>query len=294
MSTLPSALEKSDFSEVGDRLRAARAKVGMTRRQLAVASGSSERYLAQIEAGVANPSLSVLTGLATALDLALADLLPKGGERSAAYMEAAAAVRRLPREGLEAFNRWIAKPPEVDLTRGKRILMLGLRGAGKSSLGHALAERLQVPFFEISKQVELAYGAEIGLLIELSGQAALRRYESEVWESITEKYDAAVIAAPGGIVADAPIFDRMLATSHSIWLKATPEDHMERVMAQGDFRPMASNRSAMADLKAILHARSGEYARADAQLDTSQQGFSETLNLVEAVARDLIGGLDVI
>jgi XRE family aerobic/anaerobic benzoate catabolism transcriptional regulator len=273
--------------EVGKRLRAARAKVGMTRRQLATASGSSERYLAQIEAGIANPSLSVLTGLALALDVALADLLPAGGERSADYMAAAAALRRLPREGLAAFNRWIAEPGKSDRSKGRRILVIGLRGAGKSSLGRGLAERLEMPFFEISKQVELAYGAEIGLLIELSGQAALRRYESEVWEALRQ-YDAAVIAAPGGIVADASLYDRMLATSHSVWLKATPEDHMKRVMAQGDFRPMASNRGAMEDLQAILHARSAEYARADAHIDTSSQGFSETLTALEAKARELV------
>lgn len=288
MSTVPAEQHKPNFWEVGARVRAARAKVGMTRRQLAISSGSSERYLAQIEAGVANPSLSVLTGLAGALDMAVADLLPKGGERTADYMEAAAALRRLPLEGLDAFNRWISGTP-TDVNKSRRIVLLGLRGAGKSSLGRELAERLQVPFLEMSKEVELAYGGEIGVLIELSGQAALRRYESEVWEAIRQKHDAAVVAAPGGIVADAPVFDRMLATSHSIWLKATPEDHMERVMAQGDFRPMASNRAAMADLKAILEARSGEYARADVEVETSRQNFSETIDLLETVARDLVG-----
>lgn len=289
MSTALAGQQRSDFSEVGARVRSARAKVGMTRRQLAIASGASERYLAQIEAGVANPSLSVLTSLADALDMAVADLLPTGGERSAVYMEAAAALRRLPLEGLQAFDRWISGRPGEDLAKGRRIVLLGLRGAGKSSLGAALAERMQMPFLEISKQIELTYGAEIGLLIELSGQAALRRYESEVWEAVRQKYNAAIVAAPGSIVANPSVFDRILATSHSVWLKATPEDHMERVMAQGDFRPMASNPTAMADLKAILHARSGEYARADTHLETSKQGFSETLNILEDKTRELIG-----
>jgi XRE family aerobic/anaerobic benzoate catabolism transcriptional regulator len=288
MPTVPEREELPSFSEVGNRLRAARAKVGMTRRQLAIASGSSERYLAQIEAGLANPSLSVLTSLAMALDLGVAELLPGGGERSTAYSEAAAALRRLSLEGLQAFERWISRPPEVNLSKARRLLLIGLRGAGKSSLGHGLAERLQMPFFDITKQVEAAYGAEIGLLLELNGQSALRRYESEIWETICLNHDAAVIAAPGGIVADAPIFDLMLATSHSIWLRASPEDHMERVMAQGDFRPMASNRGAMADLKAILHARSTEYARADAVVETSEQGFNETLQRLEGVARELL------
>jgi XRE family aerobic/anaerobic benzoate catabolism transcriptional regulator len=288
MVTMPNREERADLSELAERVRRARAKVAMTRRQLAVASGTSERYLAHIEGGVANPSLSILTSIAQSLDISLADLLPMGGERSRAYMAAAAALRRLPLERLESFSNWINSPVKVTASKGRRILMLGLRGAGKSSLGGELAERLDAPFFEMSKQVELAYGADIGLLIELSGQAGLRRYENEVWESIIQRYDVAVIAAPGGVVADASTYDRMLTTSHSVWLKATPEDHMKRVMAQGDFRPMASNRGAMADLQAILHARAADYARADAHLNTSEQDFGKTLDRLEEVARQLI------
>jgi XRE family aerobic/anaerobic benzoate catabolism transcriptional regulator len=280
--------EHAGGAELGERVRRARAKVGMTRRRLADASGTSERYLAHIEAGVANPSMSILTSIAESLDISLADLLPQGGERSRAYMEAAAALRRLSAEGLEAFNSWIHNPVKPTASKGRRVLMLGLRGAGKSSLGKDLAGRLEVPFLEVSKEVESAYGADIGLLIELSGQAALRRYESEVWESIIQQNESAVIAAPGGVVADASIYERMLTTSHSVWLEAMPEDHMKRVMAQGDFRPMASNRGAMADLQAILRARASEYSRADAHLNTSEQGFSETLRLLEGIARRLI------
>ena len=173
------------------------------------------------------------------------------------------------------------------VAKGRRIALIGLRGAGKSSLGQALGERIQVPFFEISKEVERVYGANIGLLIELSGQNALRRYEAEAWEAICESHETAIVAVPGGIVANAPFYERLLTTAHSVWLEASPEDHMARVMAQGDFRPMASNRSAMEDLKAILRARGPEYARADIRLDTSAQDFAATLSALERTARKL-------
>ena len=281
--------EEAAFAAVGDRLRAARAKIGMTRKQLAVASDTSERYLAHLEGGVGNPSLGMLTALAHALDLAVVDLLPDGGERSAAYAQATAAVRRLPADGLGSFLESIQRSAGRSGAKGQRIVLVGLRGAGKSTLGQALATRLDLPFLEVSKEVERAYGGQIGLLIELSGQSVLRRYENEAWEAIRSSHDAAVIAAPGGIVADGPLYDRVLATAHSVWLQANPEDHMSRVMAQGDFRPMASNRAAMADLKTILEARSPDYARADVHLDTSVQGFDMTADMLVETARSLIG-----
>jgi XRE family aerobic/anaerobic benzoate catabolism transcriptional regulator len=280
--------QQGEFVEVGRRLRAARAKIGMTRKQLAAASGISERYVAQIEVGAGNPSLGILTALVRALDMAVADLLPLGGERSELCAQVSAAVRRLPGDRLQALQRWIRRPADADGRKGQRIVLVGLRGAGKSSLGQALAERLKVPFLEMSKEIEDAYGAEIGLLIELGGQGALRRYEAEVWEAIRQAHEAVVIAAPGGIVANGPLYDRILATAHGIWLEAAPEDHMERVMRQGDFRPMAHNAGAMADLKAILEARSPDYARADARVNTSQQDFAATVALLEAQAKAFI------
>ena len=278
------------FAEVGTRLRAIRAKIGMTRKQLAAASGTSERYLAHLEGGVGNPSLGVLTALAETLDLAVADLLPLGGERTAAYCRAAAAVRRMPEGQLAGLLKGLRGSAGANGAKAQRIVLVGLRGAGKTTLGRALAERLSVPFLEVSKEVERAYGGDIGLLIEMSGQGALRRYEDEAWEAIRSGHEAAVIAAPGGIVAEGALYDHVLATAHGVWLQASPEDHMARVMAQGDFRPMASNRGAMSDLKAILDARSPEYARAAAHLDTSAQGFDATLDLLHAVARSLIEG----
>ena len=278
----------ASVAAVGARLREARAKIGMTRRQLATASGTSERYLAHLEAGTGNPTLAVLAVLAEALDVAVAELIPQGGERSETYAEAAALLRRLPETRIGAAMEWMAHPRGYDASRGERIALVGLRGAGKSSLGSALASRLGLPFLEMSREVEAAYGGEMRLLIEIGGQSALRRYEHDAWEAILAHYPAAVIATPGGIVADPILYDRMLATAHSVWLEAAPEDHMGRVMAQGDFRPMSSNRGAMDDLKAILAARTADYARAEARLDTSVQDFDATLARLETIARGLI------
>jgi XRE family aerobic/anaerobic benzoate catabolism transcriptional regulator len=180
------------------------------------------------------------------------------------------------------------RPVQIAGGKGHRIALVGLRGAGKSSLGEALAKRLNLPFFEISKEVERVYGGAIGLLIEMNGQAALRRYEAEVLETICRDNPAAVIAAPGAIVAEGALYDLLLTSAHSIWLQATPQDHMSRVIAQGDLRPMGSGRGAMEDLEAILASRSPDYARADAKLDTSAQNFAQTVDLVEEMARALI------
>jgi XRE family transcriptional regulator, aerobic/anaerobic benzoate catabolism transcriptional regulator len=274
--------------EVGQRIRAARAKAGVTRKQLAVTSGASERYLAHLEAGSGNPSVDMLAAIADALDMAIADLLPLGGERGEMEARAAAIMRRLPKGKLEGAIEWMQRPLHADGGKANRIALIGLRGAGKSSLGEALAKRLALPFFEISKEVERVYGGAIALLIEMNGQAALRRYEAEVLEAICRDHPAAVIAAPGAIVADGPLYDSLLSATHSVWLQATPQDHMDRVIAQGDLRPMGSGRGAMDDLKAILASRAPDYARADSKLDTSAQDFGQTVDTLEGLARTFI------
>jgi XRE family transcriptional regulator, aerobic/anaerobic benzoate catabolism transcriptional regulator len=274
--------------EVGQRIRAARAKAGVTRKQLAVASGASERYLAHLEAGTGNPSVDMLAAIADALDMAIADLLPLGGERGEVEARAAAIMRRLPKGKLQSAIEWMQRPLHADGGKGNRIALIGLRGAGKSSLGEALAKRLNLPFFEISKEVERVYGGAIALLIEMNGQAALRRYEAEVLEAICRDHPAAVIAAPGAIVADGPLYDSLLSATHSVWLQATPQDHMDRVIAQGDLRPMGNGRGAMDDLKAILASRAPDYARADSKLDTSAQDFGQTVDKLEGLARVFI------
>lgn len=269
------------------RLRAARARAGFTRKQLAAAAQASERYLAHLEAGTGNPSIEMLLALAHALNIAVADLLPMGGERDDEVAEAALIVRRLPKSRLAEALVWLGRPVEGGSGKAQRIALIGLRGAGKSTLGAALAERLNAPFFEISKEVERRYGGTIGVLLEMNGPGALHRYEADVLDDICQRHARAVIAAPGAIVSNGPLYDQLLQSSWSIWLQASPEDHMSRVIAQGDLRPMTGNRSAMNDLKAILAAREGDYARAVGQLDTSAQDFAATLAALESLTQSM-------
>lgn len=277
--------------EIAARIRSARARTGFTRKQLAAASGASERYLAHLEAGTGNPSVEMLMAIAEALGMAMAELLPMGGERDAGVAQAAQLLRRLPPERIRAALSWMSGSPQIIDGKGGRIALIGLRGAGKTSLGQALADRLKVPFFEVSKEVEKRYGGSIGVLLDINGPAALRRYEAEVLQDICQTNPAAVIAAPGAVVADGKLFDQLLADCWTVWLQASPEDHMSRVVAQGDLRPITGNRAAMNDLKAILAAREADYARADARLDTSAQDFERTVTLLQGAVASLMNEL---
>ncbi len=272
--------EKGSSADIAQRIRSTRARVGLTRKQLAAASNASERYLATLETGAGNPSIDMLEAIADALNVAPAELLPMGGERDPLIARIAMQLRRMPNDRVRAVLSYIGKPSESLGDKANRISLIGLRGAGKSTLGAALAERLGYPFFEISKEVERIYGGSIAVMMELNGPATLRKFEAQVLDEIISKNESAVIAAPGAIVSSPALYEQLLRSSKSIWLQASPEDHMQRVMAQGDLRPMAGNRTAMNDLKAILAARESEYARADLRLDTSAQDFAASLNLL--------------
>jgi len=267
-------------------VRRSRAKRGMTRRQLAQASETSERYLAQIESGAGNPSVSVLRAIAQAFDLPCAALLPEAGTRTAAFGEILDLLVQVPESELPALAKEIgthvAKTDSAD--RARRIALVGLRGAGKSTLGRMLAQHLGCPFIELDRVVEEEYGASIPDLIEMAGTATFRRHERGALDRIITTHESAIITTAGGIVANPETYALLLRRAHTVWIKALPEDHMSRVMAQGDFRPMEQNREAMADMVAILDARRSDYARAEAELDTSgdsvEQSFAKLLNLV--------------
>jgi XRE family aerobic/anaerobic benzoate catabolism transcriptional regulator len=169
--------------------------------------------------------------------------------------------------------------------RARRIALIGLRGAGKSTLGRGLADELGFPFIELDRLVEQDYGARIPDLIEMAGLATFRRYERACLERVIDQQEAAVIAAAGGIVSNADTFALLLRRAHTVWIKARPDEHMSRVMQQGDFRPMAKNREAMADLVAILDARAPDYARAEVELDTSGDTVERSSEKLLRIAR---------
>jgi XRE family aerobic/anaerobic benzoate catabolism transcriptional regulator len=277
---------------IGSLVRLARAKRGMTRRQLAHGSGASERYLAQIESGQGNPSVIILKSIAQALDLPIIELLPRANGRTAAMAHILDLLGRLPQSELPAIAEFIERRAGADAApeRGRRIALVGLRGAGKSTLGQRLAGALGCPFIELDRLIEHDYGARIPDLIEMAGLATFRRYERACLERVIAAHDAAVIAAAGGIVSNAENYALLLRHAHTIWIKARPDEHMRRVMEQGDFRPMAQNREAMADLVAILDARRADYARAQAELDTSGDDVEESFAKLQAIVQRCVSG----
>jgi XRE family transcriptional regulator, aerobic/anaerobic benzoate catabolism transcriptional regulator len=287
----PSADVGGFLAAIGAELRKHRAKRGLTRRQLAQSSATSERYLAQIESGTANPSVSVLRAIARALELPTAALLPETGVRNAALGPVIDLIARVPDSDLPA----LAKDIELRLARqgstdrGRRIALVGLRGAGKSTLGRMLAQHFGWAFIELDRKVEEDYGASIPDLIEMAGMATFRRHERSALERVIADQEAAVITTAGGIVSNSETYALLLRRTHTIWIKARPDEHMSRVMAQGDFRPMAQNRAAMADLVAILEARRADYARAQAAVDTSGDSVEQSFAGLLRVVKTLLG-----
>jgi XRE family transcriptional regulator, aerobic/anaerobic benzoate catabolism transcriptional regulator len=244
---------------LGRRLRLVRARRGMTRRILSAQSGVSERYISAMEAGTGNSSILLLRALAAALHVDLRALLADE------VAPAATAVVRQP-----SYRR--------------RIALIGMRGAGKSTLGPLLAARLGVEFLELDREIEKEAGLGLAEIMELHGQAGFRRLEHSVLERVVTTCPAVVIATGGGLVAEAATFARLLETCLTVWVKAEPEVHMQRVIDQGDLRPMRDNLRSMDDLRAILASREALYAQADIQLDTTGRSIAETLGaLAEAV-----------
>jgi len=268
--------------EIGRVVRTERARRGMTRRMLAQQAGMSERFLAQIELGDGNPSVLSLDGVARALSVDLFDLLP-ALDLDEARRRALVHVRQLPVDEIKGFLNAMAFPGvAMPSAQGRRIALVGLRGAGKSTLGAMLAERLACPFIELDKLIEREHGAPVSTLFDVYGQATFRRYERDGLTRAVAGSQSAVIATAGGIVVDETTYGQLLEQTHVIWLQASPADHMRRVMEQGDFRPMAHNRDAMNDLVAILDARASAYGRSHARLETSGK-------TIEACVDELVG-----
>lgn len=287
LSPSTDAATRNFAAEVGKLVRRSRARRGVTRRQLAVESGISERYLAQIEGGQGNPSVIVLRAIAQAMEMHIAALLPAGGKRNEALARINDLLGRLDASELPSIAQLIEQRIVAGAAseRAQRIALVGLRGAGKTTLGEMLAKRLNWPFVEMNRAIEHEYGASVSMLMDMSGVSAFRRYERSALEKVIAEHDKVVIATAGGIVSNPDTYALLLRRAHTVWVKAAPQEHMSRVIAQGDFRPMAENRAAMADLVAILEARSADYAQSEAQLDTAgekiEQSLSKLMKLVQ-------------
>ena len=281
---------------LGERARALRARQGLTRKALARAAGVSERHLANLEYGVGNASILVLLQVSRALQCSLAEILGDVTTQSPEWLSLREmlgtcdeATLRRARLAVSKLIGGEAQRAEDAPARSSRIALIGLRGAGKSTLGRMLAEDLDFPFVELSREIEKLAGCSISEILGLYGQNAYRRYERRALEETIEAYPEAVIATAGGLVSDLVSFNLLLRHCASVWLKADPADHMSRVMAQGDLRPMAASREAMDDLKAILAGRAAFYSKAATHIDTSAQPLMETFQILRAEARKAIG-----
>jgi XRE family aerobic/anaerobic benzoate catabolism transcriptional regulator len=284
----PTLPEKDPFLiALGERVRLLRARRGLTRKALAQLAEVSERHVANVETGVGNASIQFMRQLCTVLNCSLAEMTGDETASSPDWLMIREILRGRSDEDLARARTVLGElfdTPASELTRRQRIALIGLRGAGKSSLGRRLAEQLGVPFIELSGQIELLAGCTIAEIHALYGQTAYRRYEQRALEEVIRTYARAVIATPGGIVSEPGTFNLLLTHCYTVWLRASPEEHMKRVLAQGDRRPMSGNREAMDDLKRILESRAQFYSKADKTVDTSdmpaQLAFSRLLEQV--------------
>jgi XRE family aerobic/anaerobic benzoate catabolism transcriptional regulator len=275
------------LKKLGDRVREARASRGMTRRILARDSGVSERYLAQLESGQGNISILLLRDIARALDVRLESFVFDGAEPSVDLIHTMELLRELsPTDLLRAREMLVNNFGGVDQSlRRERIALIGLRGAGKSTIGSALALRLGVPFFELNKLIEQEAGVPLGTIFDLYGQSGFRRLERRCLDQVISSNPKFVLTTGGSLVSEPATFERLLTACYTVWLKAAPEDHMQRVTAQGDLRPMADNREAMDDLRRILEARESLYRKADAVQNTSAQTVAAVVEQLAAEIR---------
>ncbi|HJT06376.1 MAG TPA: helix-turn-helix transcriptional regulator [Stellaceae bacterium] len=278
--------EAAYLRALGERIREARARRGMTRKILARDSEVSERYLAQLEAGQGNISIALLRQVAHAMGLPLTDLVREGPDRPVELTLLIQTLSRLSGKELAQARALLSKTfgAAVESERRHRIALIGLRGAGKSTLGARLAKVLDAPFIELDREIERESGASLGAIFDLYGQSAYRRYERRALEAVIERHDRAVIATGGSIVSEPATFDLLLSACYTVWLTASPEEHMSRVMAQGDTRPMADNEAAMEDLRRILMGRHALYAKADATIDTAGKTVEQSLKELRAAA----------
>lgn len=271
------------LADLGRLVRATRRAKGMPRRVLSEASGISPRYLAQIESGQGNISIALMQRVAAALDLRLVDLL--ADPQSRAEQQLLSLFRRADRATQQAVIHRLEVAAEVP-DRAQRICLIGLRGAGKSTLGRRAGAALDVPFVELNRDIEAQGGMPVAEIMALYGAEGYRQLEAEAVRRVAARDDRLILAVAGGIVSERETYATLLARYHTIWVRTTPEEHMARVRGQGDMRPMEGQPRAMEQLRALLDARSADYARADVQLNTSGKTPDQSLKAMLKLIRD--------
>ena len=284
----PIALLRSDpefLANLGERVREIREQRGVARKLLAQASGVSERFLAALEAGEGNASVILLRRVASALGVALIELLDVG-ETAAERRRQRRFVESLPpQRAEEALRRLMEEFGQDAAVRRRRITLIGLRGAGKSTLGHALAKELRRPFIELDREIEQEAGMPLSEVFLLYGQPGFRRIERRCLERIIANQEDIVLTVGGGIVSEPETYKLLLLNCFTVWIKATPEEHMSRVIEQGDMRPMTGHAEAMDDLRNILSAREALYAKADSVVNTSATTVEKSLKALRQVVQ---------
>jgi len=291
-AALGSSREPDDafLVQLGQRVRRIRALRGMSRKTLSRVSGVSERYIAQLESGLGNPSITLLRRIAAATGKPLEDLVGEPPSQPQEWALMRDLMRRATPEAIRvaravlAGDRPKADPLATEATAPiERVALIGLRGAGKSTLGRLAAERLGWSFIELNKEIEAETGFSIAEVFSLYGQEGYRRLELAALEQVLARKGPTILATAGGIVAEPVTFELLRSSCFTVWVKAMPAEHMSRVREQGDLRPMADDKAAMAELMTILSNREPLYARADAVVDTSNSDVETSVNEFLAV-----------
>jgi XRE family aerobic/anaerobic benzoate catabolism transcriptional regulator len=287
--------DETYLAELGARVRRIRAIRGMSRKVLAQSSGISERYIAQMEAGAGNVSIVLLRRISRATGVRVEDLIADMPDSWTTIRDLLATAQ--PQAIKAARNILSGRSPSpesvgsrAELPKVPRIALVGLRGAGKSSLGKLAAEQTGLAFMELNQEIESHHGLSVTEIFKLYGQEGYRRLELASLQRIIGGDEPLILATGGGIVADTMTYDLLRSSFFTIWIKAQPEEHMSRVRQQGDLRPMANDRAAMEELRTILSSREPLYGLADAQLDTSGRAVGECAIELSAAIRERFPG----
>lgn len=268
---------------LGRRVRELRNRRGMTRRMMGREADVSERHLAQLETGEGNVSIVLLRRIAGSLHVSLAELFAPEAETRHEKLLIQRFLERLPAHRVEdAMFRLMREFGKEEKTRRRRVALVGIRGAGKSTLGSRLGQEMNIPFVELDGEIEKDTGMPLGEIFSLYGQTGYRAIEKRLLDRVLQEHEHAILSVGGGVVSEKETYDYLLSNCYTVWIKARPEEYMARVIAQGDLRVMGGSDQAMEDLRRILEAREPLYRKADLYLDTSGHSADESLAELKA------------